>query len=391
MATNLQIDNQLLSEAQRLGNFKTKRETVDQALNTVSVRERVIALMCEGQEKLVTAFEAIDGKAKFQPHTWQHYGGGGGTAMVLENGKAFEKAGLNTSATYGAKVPASLAKQHPGIEGKPYFATGISMVLHPQNPYVPAFHANYRYFEVEELSAGDGISLSSAKLSDNGMICPAEGSDNGMICPAEGSDNGMICPAEGSDNGMICPAEGSFWWFGGGADMTPSYGFEEDAVHFHKTLQAQCDRHAQADYDLFKKTCDDYFLIKHRHEMRGIGGIFFDELSSVGQGDWGKDFAFVQDGIETILTAYLPIVKKRMIMPYSKREKEWQLYRRGRYVEFNLVYDRGTTFGLQTSGNIEAILMSMPPYARWEFDYKPEPGSAEEKVLEFLQPRNWLL
>jgi coproporphyrinogen III oxidase len=301
--------------------------------STKSARERVIALMREGQENLVTAFESIDDNAKFEPHTWHHHSGGGGTAMVVENGSVFEKAGVNTSATYGAKVPASLAKQHPGIEGKPYFATGISMVLHPQNPYVPAFHANYRYFEV---------------------------------------------------------GESDVWWFGGGADMTPSYGFEEDAIHFHKTLQAQCHRHAQADYSLFKKTCDDYFLIKHRHEMRGIGGIFFDELSSVGVGDWEKDFAFAQDGIETILEAYLPIVKRHKDKPYSEREKEWQLYRRGRYVEFNLVYDRGTTFGLQTSGNIEAILMSMPPLARWEFDYKPEPGSEEEKVLEFLQPRDWL-
>jgi coproporphyrinogen III oxidase len=302
-------------------------------MQSFSNRDRVIQIMREGQKNLVTAFETIEGKAKFQPHTWQHHSGGGGTAMVLEKGGVFEKAGVNTSATYGAKVPASLAKQHPGIEGKPYFATGISMVLHPQNPYVPAFHANYRYFEA---------------------------------------------------------GESDVWWFGGGADMTPSYGFEEDAVHFHKTLQAQCDRHVQANYDLFKKICDEYFLIKHRHEMRGIGGIFFDELSSVGAGNWEKDFAFVQDGIETILEAYLPIVKRHKDKPYSEREKEWQLYRRGRYVEFNLVYDRGTTFGLQTSGNIEAILMSMPPLARWEFDYKPEPGSEEAKVLEFLQPRDWL-
>ena len=302
-------------------------------MQSFSNRDRVIQIMREGQKNLVTAFETIEGKAKFQPHTWQHHSGGGGTAMVLEKGSVFEKAGVNTSATYGAKVPASLAKQHPGIEGKPYFATGISMVLHPQNPYVPAFHANYRYFEA---------------------------------------------------------GESDVWWFGGGADMTPSYGFEEDAVHFHKTLESQCQRHVQANYDLFKKICDEYFLIKHRHEMRGIGGIFFDELSSVGAGNWEKDFAFVQDGIETILEAYLPIVKRHKDKPYSEREKEWQLYRRGRYVEFNLVYDRGTTFGLQTSGNIEAILMSMPPLARWEFDYKPEPGSEEAKVLEFLQPRDWL-
>lgn len=301
--------------------------------NKTERRERVTQVMQEGQAKLTKAFADIDGKTTFKPHTWQHHSGGGGTAMVLENGNVFEKAGVNVSATYGAAVPPSLARQHPGIEGKPYFATGISMVLHPQNPYVPAFHANYRYFEV---------------------------------------------------------GESNVWWFGGGADMTPSYGFEHDAIHFHKELKAQCDRHTQAGYELFKKTCDDYFYIKHRHEMRGIGGIFFDELSPVGKGYWEKDLTFVKDGIDTILTAYLPVVEKRMNTPYGEREKEWQLYRRGRYVEFNLVYDRGTTFGLQTSGNIEAILMSMPPYAKWQFDYKPEAGSEEAKVLEFLRPRDWV-
>ena len=300
-------------------------------------RERVHTLMKAGQAKLVKAFEQIDSKANFVPHTWERPGGGGGRAMALSGGAVFEKAGVNVSAVQGDKVPPSLAKQHPGTEGKPWFATGISMVLHPQNPYVPAFHANYRYFEVG---------------------------------------------AEGD--------EGEVWWFGGGADMTPSYPFEEDVVHFHKTLKAQCERYPQADYETFKKTCDDYFYIKHRNEMRGVGGIFFDELSPVGQGDWEADLKHQEDGINTILDAYLPIVEKRKDIPYGEREKEWQLYRRGRYVEFNLVYDRGTLFGLQTTGNIEAILMSMPPYAHWAFNYKPEPGSAEAESLEFLQPRAWV-
>ena len=300
-------------------------------------RVRVYTLMKEGQAKLVRAFEEIDGTGKFTPHTWERPGGGGGTAMALATGAVFEKAGVNVSAVYGEQVPASLANQHPGTEGKPWFATGISLVLHPKNPFVPAFHANYRYFEV-------------------------------------GAED------EKSD----------VWWFGGGADMTPSYGFEEDIVHFHRTLKAQCDRHSQADYATFKKTCDAYFYIKHRSEMRGVGGIFFDELSPAGQGNWEADLAHQADGINTILEAYLPIVEKRKDTPYGEREKQWQLLRRGRYVEFNLVYDRGTLFGLQTGGNIEAILMSMPPYAHWAFDHAPAPGSDEARMLTFLQPQDWV-
>lgn len=295
-------------------------------------REKVIELMQTGQAKLVAAFEALDGEARFKTHSWERPGGGGGKARVLEGGRVFERAGVNVSAVYGDNVPPSLATKHPGTEGKPFFATGISMVLHPRNPYVPAFHANYRYFEVG-----------------------------------------------GSD----------LWWFGGGADMTPNYAFEEDARHFHKTLKALCERHPQADYQTLKETCDDYFFIKHRGEMRGIGGIFFDQLSPTGAGEWEADFAFARDGIETLLPSYQPIVEKRMNTPYGERERQWQLYRRGRYVEFNLVYDRGTLFGLQTGGNIEAILMSMPPYAHWAFDYQPEPGSPEARMLELLKPHDW--
>lgn len=293
--------------------------------------------MRAGQTALVAAFEDIDAQGAFKSHSWERPGGGGGTARVLEGGAVFERAGVNVSAVYGAEVPASLAKQHPGTEGKPYFATGISMVLHPVNPYVPAFHANYRYFEVSEET----------------------------------------------------DAAPTIWWFGGGADMTPNYLWEEDAVHFHETLKEQCERHPQADYPTLKKICDDYFFIKHRGEMRGIGGIFFDELSKPGSGDWEADFAFVSDGVATLSEAYLPIVERRRDMPYGERERTWQLYRRGRYVEFNLVYDRGTLFGLQTRGNIEAILMSMPPLAHWTFDYRPEPGSPEAEMLRYLQPRDW--
>ena len=304
---------------------------------TTSRRERVAALMYEGQQKLIAGFEAIDG-GSFAQETWERPGGGGGTARVLSDSAVFERAGVNVSVVHGDQVPPSLAAQHPGTAGKPFFATGVSMVLHPRNPYVPAFHANYRYFEVGEQGERDA----------------------------------------------------EVWWFGGGADMTPAYGFAEDARFFHQTLKGQCDRYDPALYSTLKATCDAYFTIRHRQEMRGIGGIFFDELSPVGQGDWEKDFAFVRQGIATILPSYLPIVEKRMAMPYGERERQWQLYRRGRYVEFNLVYDRGTLFGLQTGGNIEAILMSMPPLARWEFKYQPEAGSAEAALQEFLQPRDWL-
>lgn len=296
-------------------------------------REQVYSLMREGQTKLVTAFEAED-EARFQLYTWERPQGGGGTARVLEQGSVFERAGVNVSAVYGDCVPESLAKQHPSSKGKPYFATGISIVLHPLNPYLPSFHANYRYFEVG--------------LSD-------------------------------------------IWWFGGGADLTPNYVFEEDIRHFHKTLKKLCGRHSQADYQAMKETCDAYFYLKHRKEMRGIGGIFFDELSKPGQADWDQDFAFVKDGIDSLLEAYMPIVKKRKDLPYGEREQNWQRYRRGRYVEFNLLYDRGTLFGLQTGGNIEAILMSMPLQACWSFAHQPEAASPEAEMLKYLQPRDWFL
>ncbi|MEZ4632647.1 MAG: oxygen-dependent coproporphyrinogen oxidase [Deinococcales bacterium] len=300
-------------------------------------------LMLAGQSKLIEAFEALEiakaSAARFESHEWLREQLGGGKAKVIERGAIFERAGVNVSAVRGKRVPPSLAAQHPGSEGKPYFATGISMVLHPQNPYVPSFHANYRYFEI-----GD-------------------------------------------------EADGLFW-FGGGADLTPNYAFEEDIRHFHHSLKAQCDRHdtstAQSLYPRLKTTCDTYFYLKHRKEMRGIGGIFFDEFEVPGEGDFARGLAFAKDGIDTILAAYLPIIQKRQDSPFGEREREWQLYRRGRYVEFNLIYDRGTLFGLQTGGNIEAILMSMPLYAHWRFDYQPEVGSPEAAMLDYLQPRDWV-
>lgn len=304
---------------------------------TETRRERVTALMHRAQDELVQAFEDVDGKERFREQRWERPGGGGGRARVIEGGAVFERGGVNVSAVHGARVPESLAQQHPGVEGLPFFATGVSMVLHPRNPYVPAFHANYRYFEVGDATRPSGV-----------------------------------------------------WWFGGGADMTPSYPFVADGEHFHGALKRLCDRHPVADYATWKQTCDDYFTVRHRGEMRGIGGIFFDEITPAGRGDFEEQLAFVEDGIATLLPSYLPVVERRKDAPYGERERAWQAIRRGRYVEFNLVYDRGTAFGLQTGGNIEAILMSMPPLASWRFDYRPEHGSSEEAALAFYQPRDWV-
>ncbi len=309
-------------------------------------RAQVVTLIESAQPALCSAFEQIESEAvqacqqpdgaalppaRFSSATWERPGGGGGTARVLSDGRVFERAGVNISAVSGAEVPPAIWQARPATRGQPFFATGISLVLHPRNPYVPAFHTNFRYFEV-----------------------------------------------------------GSDWWFGGGMDMTPCYGFAEDTVYFHRTLKQYCDRHSLADYSAFKQACDDYFYIRHRQEMRGVGGIFFDMLHPPGEQGWQQAFAFVQDGMATILPAYLPMVQRHMQAAYGEQERNWQLYRRGRYVEFNLVYDRGTVFGLQTNGNPEAILMSLPPLARWEFCYQPEPGSAEAALAAFLQPRDWL-
>ncbi len=303
----------------------------------MSRRERVVEVMRAGQAALIEGFETADGEGRFIEHRWDRPGGGGGSARVLEGGRVFERAGVNLSVVHGDVVPDSLARQHPTAAGKPFFATGVSMVLHAVNPYVPAFHANFRYFETGTEDDPEAL-----------------------------------------------------WWFGGGADLTPSYPFAEDAVAFHRTLEGLCSRHPEvADYATWKATCDRYFTVRHRGEMRGVGGIFFDEMSPPEGGDFDAELALVEDGLGSLLPSYLPIVERREGLPYGERERAWQLYRRGRYVEFNLVYDRGTLFGLQTQGNIEAILMSMPPLARWAFDHRPEPGSPEEAALAYFQPRDW--
>jgi coproporphyrinogen III oxidase len=282
------------------------------------------------QDTICQAIEKCDTGAQFREDLWNRKGGGGGRTRILENGAVFEKAGVNFSAVEGL-LPEEFAKKiAPGIEGaqgREFFATGISLVLHPQNPFVPTVHANFRYLE-----------------------------------------------------------KGQGSWFGGGTDLTPYYPILEDIIHFHRTLKEACDKH-NADYYLrFKKSCDEYFYIRHRGETRGVGGIFFDYL----QGEPEKVFAFVRETAEAFLPAYLPIVERRRDQAYGEREREFQLIRRGRYVEFNLVYDRGTAFGLETEGRTESILMSLPPLARWFYDYHPDPLSPEAAAWSYFKPQDWL-
>jgi coproporphyrinogen III oxidase len=297
----------------------------------MSQAELVAQMMFDEQQRLVDTFAGYDGQRGFRVSTWDRPDLGGGRACILEDGRVFERAGVNVSLVRGAQVPPTIVESRPHVRGLPFTATGISMVLHPRNPYAPSFHANFRFFGIAE----------------------------------------------------------DEWWFGGGCDLTPMYGFDEDAVHFHRTLKAWCDRHDPAWYPKWKATCDDYFTITHRNEMRGIGGVFFDHLTGDAAGAFERYRQVIAEGIGSILPAYLPILDRRCELPYGQRERDWQLVRRGRYVEFNLVYDRGTLFGLQTRANIEAILMSMPPLARWGFDIKPEPGSPEGGVARFLQPHDW--
>jgi coproporphyrinogen III oxidase len=277
------------------------------------------------QRDICNAIEAIDGQAKFRRDVWERKGGGGGVSAVLQDGAVFEKAGVNISEVFG-EFPPDFAATMPG-DGLTFFATGVSLVLHPRSPLIPTTHANFRFLR-----------------------------------------------------------RGSAGWFGGGADLTPYYPFFDDAVHFHRVLAAACAKHEPTYYPRFKKWCDDYFFLRHRNETRGIGGLFFDYLSQ----DLVRTHQFWRDAAAAFLPAYLPIVDRRKDLPFGDRERQFQLYRRGRYVEFNLLYDRGTMFGLKTDGRVESILMSLPPLVRWEYDYRPEPGSPEAALADFLRPRDWL-
>jgi coproporphyrinogen III oxidase len=294
----------------------------------------VIAWLRGLHDTITDAFETADGGATFRRDAWRRHEGGGGESRVLRDGTVFEQAGINFSHVMGAALPASATAARPELAGASFEATGVSLVVHPRNPYVPTSHANVRYF----VAMRDGT-----------------------------------------------PAA---WWFGGGFDLTPYYAFEEDVVHWHRTAKAACDPYGPDVHAKFKDWCDRYFFLRHRNEPRGVGGLFFDDLNA-----WGfeKCLAFVQGVGDAYLAAYMPILERRKDLPYGERERGFQLYRRGRYVEFNLLYDRGTLFGLQSGGRTESILMSLPPLVRWEYDYRPEPGTPEARLYEhFLKPRDWL-
>ncbi len=287
------------------------------------------------QEDICTQLEQLDGKAGFIKDNWRKEGNSGhGLTRVLTNGAVFEQAGVNFSIVHGDSMPASATAMRPELAGRSFSALGVSLVIHPKNPYVPTSHANVRFFVAEK---------------------------------------------EG---------EGPIWWFGGGFDLTPYYGFDEDAIFWHQSAKDACDPFGKDVYPKYKKWCDDYFYLKHRDEQRGIGGLFFDDLN---EGGFDQCFSFMQSVGNSYIKAYRPIVEKRKDMEYGEREREFQLYRRGRYVEFNLVYDRGTLFGLQTGGRTESILMSLPPLVRWEYQYEPEAGSKEEALYtRYIKPQDWL-
>jgi coproporphyrinogen III oxidase len=280
------------------------------------------------QARIVAALEQLDG-SPFATDRWDRAEGGGGTSRVIEDGKLFERGGVNFSHVSGSKLPPSASAARPQIAGRPYEAMGVSLVLHPRNPYCPTVHLNVRFF-----AAGDS------------------------------------------------------WWFGGGMDLTPYYGFEEDAKHFHLACKRALDPFDAALHPRYKKWCDEYFFLRHRNEPRGVGGIFFDDLA---EPDFDTAFALTRSVGDHFITAYAPIVERRRALAWGERERDFQRYRRGRYVEFNLVYDRGTLFGLQSGGRTESILMSMPPAVTWRYNWAPAPGTPEAKLYtDFLRPRDWV-
>lgn len=296
--------------------------------------EKVEHYLLDLQDRICDALTEMDPGLEKTEDTWERPGGGGGRSRVLRNGNIFEQGGINFSHVHGDSLPPSATAHRPELAGRSFEAMGDSLVIHPLNPYVPTTHMNVRFFAAEK---------------------------------------------EGED---------PIWWFGGGFDLTPYYGFTEDAKHWHETAQQACAVFGDDVYARYKKWCDEYFYLKHRQEPRGIGGLFFDDLN-----EWGfeKCFSFMQSVGDHFLKAYMPIVARRKDADYGEHERQFQLYRRGRYVEFNLVYDRGTLFGLQSGGRTESILMSLPPQVRWEYNWQPEQGSKEAELYDvFLKPRDWI-
>lgn len=299
-------------------------------MNKQDVKHYLLAL----QDHICTELASEDGGAEFREDSWQRDEGGGGRTRVMSHGAVIEKGGVNFSHVFGTRLPPSASAARPELAGRSFEAMGVSLVIHPRNPYVPTSHANVRFFIAEQ---------------------------------------------EGQE---------PVWWFGGGYDLTPYYPFEEDCRHWHQTAKSACDPFGADIYPRFKQWCDQYFFLKHRNETRGVGGLFFDDFSDLGFDD---SFAFMRAVGDSYSKAYRPIMARRKAMVWGDRERDFQLYRRGRYVEFNLVYDRGTLFGLQTGGRTESILMSLPPLVRWDYDWNPEPGSAEAALYDhYLSPRDWV-
>jgi coproporphyrinogen III oxidase len=294
----------------------------------------VKAYLLQLQDNICDSLAAEDGGAIFVEDSWVREEGGGGRSRVLTNGTVIEKGGVNFSHVHGTQMPASATAHRPELAGRSFEAMGVSLVIHPNNPYVPTSHANVRFFIAEK---------------------------------------------EGEE---------PVWWFGGGYDLTPYYGNKDDCQHWHQTALNACQPFGDDIYPRYKKWCDDYFYLKHRDEPRGVGGLFFDDLNELG---FEKSFAFMQAVGDSYVDAYRPIMAKRKDIPFTEKEREFQLYRRGRYVEFNLVFDRGTLFGLQTGGRTESILMSLPPLVRWEYDWQPDPGTPEAELYDYyLKPRDWV-
>ena len=300
------------------------------------MKDKFFKYIHELQDTITSKLETIDGKAQFKEDIWERPEGGGGRTRVIENGHVFEKGGVNISGVHG-KLPDSM-QNYFGVKDADFFACGLSLVLHPKNPMVPTVHANWRYFEMYDA------------------------------------------------NGTIVDQ-----WFGGGQDLTPYYLFKEDAIHFHTVCKTACDKHNGEFYQTYKKRCDEYFYNAHRNEGRGIGGLFFDYCKATDNMTMQDWYTFVTEVGNSFLEAYVPIVEKRKDLPYTEAQRNWQEIRRGRYVEFNLVHDKGTLFGLKTNGRIESILMSLPPHVQWVYDHQPEVGSEEEKLIKVLQkPVDWV-
>ncbi|GAB3325168.1 oxygen-dependent coproporphyrinogen-III oxidase [Haliea atlantica] len=299
-------------------------------MDSEAVKDYLLGL----QDEICRQLAEEDGERDFITDQWERPGGGGGRSRVLSEGAVFEKAGVNFSHVRGEGLPPSASASRPELAGRSFQAMGVSLVIHPRNPRVPTSHANVRFFVAEK------------------------------------------------------PGEPPVWWFGGGYDLTPYYGYREDCVHWHRVARDACAPFGDTVYPRYKQWCDEYFHLPHRHEPRGVGGLFFDDLND---GGFERCFDFLRAVGDSYLPAYRPIVQRRRDEPWGERERQFQLYRRGRYVEFNLVYDRGTLFGLQSQGRTEAILMSLPPLVRWEYDYHPEPGSAEAELTDYyLRDRDWL-